>query len=161
MTSSRDWPAFLCPVRTKPSPWPCLGHIRPYHTLQVWASPAHPRWTHGASPACTAEPDTLDCVGALTMQSLVFSFFPSPSSVLEQCAHCQHMQLLIACSRSLQFQQGQPHYSWHEEQGSSVVWAISPLWPLLLLPLCLRCQEGMGNACKVSFPSGVGQLASI
>lgn len=62
-------------------------------------------------------------------------FFPSPSNVLEQCAHCQHMQLLTVCSRALQLQQGQPHYSWDEEQGSSVVWAISPLWPLLLLPL--------------------------
>lgn len=45
------------------------------------------------------------------------------------------MQLLTVCSRALQLQQGQPHYSWDEEQGSSVVWAISPLWPLLLLPL--------------------------
>lgn len=127
LTSSRDWSAFLCPVRTKPSPCPCLDRSGPAQPI--------PGGPMEQIQLALPNPAPRDCVGALTMQSIIFFLFSSPSNVLGQCAHCQHMQLLIMGSRALQLQQGQPHYSWDEELGSSAVLAFSPLWPLLLLPL--------------------------
>lgn len=46
-------------------------------------------------------PAPWDCGGALTMQSLIFFLFP----LYRNCAHCQHVQLLLVCSRALQLQQ--------------------------------------------------------
>lgn len=115
-----------------PPPCPCLGQVTLCRCGPAQAVPGGP--VEQAQLALPS-PAPRDCVDALPMQSFIFFFLPSPSNVLEQCAHCQHMQLLIVCSRALQLQQGRPHYSWDEEQGTSVVWAISPLRPLLLLPL--------------------------